>query len=113
MRELSLDVGIVVDADADAVYAALTNSEEIVRYFPVMRVVSDWVVGGAVTYFGEVGGKPFTDHGVIEVLERPRRYRYPYWSDNHGTEDTGENLVTAVGHTTEHASQIRLFTTSP
>lgn len=111
MRELSLEVDIVVDADADAVYSALTNSEEIVKYYPVTRVESDWVVGGAVTYVGEVGGKPFMDHGVIEVLERPRCYRYSYWSDNHGTEHTSEDLVTVSYRIEETGAGTRVTVT--
>jgi len=78
-------------APVDDVFFALTNSEEITKYFPLNSVESEWKEGKEVKYKGEVNGSPFTDYGVIEVLSPPSIYRYRYWSDNHGTERTEDN----------------------
>ncbi len=82
-----------IDAAREVVFDALTSSEEIVKYFPLKEVVSEWKVDGEVLYKGEVDGAAFTDYGVIEILSRPVIYRYRYWSDNHGTERTPENHI--------------------
>lgn len=75
----------------EAVYAALTSSDAIVRYFPYESVEATWQEGGDITFKGEAGGAPFTDYGTIEVLKAPATFQYAYWSDNHGTERTPEN----------------------
>ena len=76
------------------IYAALTSSEEIPRYYPLNAVESTWQQGAEVLYKGEINGVPFTDFGVIEQLESPSVYVYRYWSDNHGTERIPENHLT-------------------
>ncbi len=81
-------------APRELVFDALTNSDAIVRFFPLSEVVSDWRVGGEVLYRGEVDGNYFTDFGIIEKLTRPHEYQYRYWSDNHGTERLDENYST-------------------
>ena len=91
MNNLSIKKEIMIDASPESVFDALTNSKEIVKYFPLKEVISDWSPGGEVLYKGELDGKDFTDYGVIRTLSRPHRYEYSYWSDNHGTERTPEN----------------------
>ncbi len=90
----SLTKTIHIDAAREDVYDVLTSSEEIVNYFPLTRVVSDWKVGGELRLEGEVGGRPFCDYGRIEALSRAERFTYSYWSDNHGTERVPENYLT-------------------
>lgn len=82
---------IEINAPKHRVFEALTSCREIPKYFPLKEVVSTWEVGSEVLYKGEVNGSPFTDHGTIETLEKPKFYSYRYWSDNHGTERTPEN----------------------
>ena len=82
---------IWLDADAARVFAALVEPGQLTRYWPFREVVSSGAVGGSIVFRGEAGGVPFTDHGVIEVLQPPHRFRYRYWSDNHGTEDVPAN----------------------
>ncbi|WP_349616575.1 SRPBCC family protein [Azotobacter salinestris] len=66
----------------------------MVEYFPLQKVRSDWKEGGEILLEGESEGRKFTDHGVIQVLSHPSRFRYGYWSDNHGTARTPENHLT-------------------
>jgi len=82
---------IKINSPIEDVFSSLTDSEEIVKYFPIKSVKSEWEEGKEVIYKGEVNGIPFTDFGVIEKLSSPSIYRYRYWSDNHGSERTEEN----------------------
>jgi len=84
---------VLLAASADDVFAALVEPARLVRFWPFKEVVSGGEVGSAIVFRGEAGGAAFTDHGVIEVLEPPHRFRYNYWSDNHGTPDTPENRM--------------------
>lgn len=85
---------IIVNSPIANVFSALTDSDEIPKYFPLQSVESDWVKGNAVLYKGVINSVPFTDFGVIEELIKPRIYRYRYWSDNHGTARTEQNHLT-------------------
>ena len=89
----SIQKEIQLDASIERVFSALTNSEEIPRFFPLNEVNCNWQVGSEVLYHGEINGNKFTDFGVIEKLEPPNFYSYRYWSDNHGTERIGENYM--------------------
>lgn len=93
MSILTIEKQIRIAAPAGKVFDALSDPEQIVRYYPIKSVTSSQEVAGPVLFNGEVDGKPFTDYGMIEILERPQRFRYHYWSDNHGTVDTPENRM--------------------
>ena len=94
MNSFTIKKSVYIDAKPEVVFDALTSSDAIVNYFPIKKVTSEWKVGGEVLLDGEIDGKPFRDHGVIEALSRPSRFQYSYWSDNHGTERTLENHLT-------------------
>lgn len=94
MKKFTIKKQIALKAPAERVFSALTNSQEIPKYFPLKSVESTWEVGSETLYKGEVNGVPFTDYGIIEKLTPPTEYRYRYWSDNHGTERTEENHLT-------------------
>lgn len=85
---------VCIEARPEQVFDALTSPAAIVTYFPLQQVTSGWEEGGEILFDGEVNGSPFRDHGVIQVLSRPSRFKYSYWSDNHGTERTPENHLT-------------------
>lgn len=91
MNTFTIKKDIFVDVAPEVVFDALTTAEEIVKYFPLQQVISEWKEGGDVYYKGELNGQEFTDYGVIDVFSRPGEYTYTYWSDNHGTEKTPEN----------------------
>ena len=61
---------IHINASRERIFSALTNSEEIPKYYPLNEVQSQWDLGSEVLYKGEVNGAPFTDYGVIEKLGR-------------------------------------------
>ena len=94
MNHFNIHKEITIYASPETVFDALTQSGQIVRYFPLKEVISEWRPGEEVLYKGEVEGVPFTDHGIIQTLVRPHQYSYQYWSDNHGTERLPENYLT-------------------
>jgi len=91
LKTFSICKEIIINATPDKVFDALTTSAEIVKYYPLNEVVSEWAVGESVNYKGEVNGQAFTDYGVITELNRPIKYSYRYWSDNHGTDNIPDN----------------------
>ena len=94
MKVFTIEKEIELKAPIESVFSALTNSDEIPKFFPLKSVESTWEVGNEVLYKGEVNGNPFTDYGVIEKLSFPITYQYRYWSDNHGTDRVDENYLT-------------------
>ncbi|BBA33869.1 activator of Hsp90 ATPase 1 family protein [Methylocaldum marinum] len=94
MNGFTIKKSIHIHAKPEAVFDALTRSEDIVKYFPLKRVTSEWNEGSEILLTGENNGNEFRDYGVILNLSRPGRFRYSYWSDNHGTERTPENHLT-------------------
>lgn len=91
---LTLQKEIQITAGPTLVFDAITDPNKIVGYYPVETVRSDRQVGGQIIFEGKIDEKPFTDYGVIEVFDRPREFKYRYWSDNHGTARLPENHMT-------------------
>ncbi len=91
MDRLDIRKEIVLAAEPARVFAALTTPAEIVRYFPYRSVESEGRAGGAITFRGELQGRPFTDYGQITTWAPAREFAYAYWSDNHGTPRTPEH----------------------
>lgn len=85
---------ISIAAPPNKVYEALTNSDLIVRYYPLEEVRSDWQVGSEVIAKGNIEGQNFTDYGTIDRLVANQEFQYTYWSTNHGTARTLENYLT-------------------
>jgi len=94
LNTFSITKQIMINATPEKVFDALTTSDEIVKYYPLNKVISNWGIGDSVHYKGNVNGQKFTDYGVITELKRPTTYSYRYWSDNHGTEKTSDNHLT-------------------
>ncbi len=103
-----LEKQLIIDSPIEILFSVLTTSNEIVKYFPLKEVISDWNVGAEVLYKGEVEDVPFTDYGKIIELSAPHTYAYQYWSDNHGTERSEENLVTIRYELQEIADRTQL-----
>lgn len=94
MKSFTVNKSIYIGAKPEAVFDALTCSNDIVKYYPLKKVTSEWKVGGEVLLDGEINGTSFRDHGVIQTLSRPTQFSYSYWSNNHGTERTPDNHLT-------------------
>lgn len=93
MKAYSLKKSIVINASTERVYRALTNSDEIVKYYPLNHVQSTWKEGEEVLYHGDLDGAPFVDYGIIETLVPGEQFAYRYWSSNHDTKRLDENYI--------------------
>ena len=94
MDSFTIKKSVFIDATPETIFDALTRSDDIVKYFPLKKVTSEWKVGSEVLLDGEINGKEFRDYGLIEVLSRPTQFKYSYWSTNQGTERTPANHLT-------------------
>jgi len=114
MDSFSIEKEIIINSSPEDVFEMLTNSDEIIKYYPLNEVISEWKVGSEVLYKGEVNNNKFTDYGVINVISRPIQYMYTYWSDNHGTENTPENQITISYNLTniENGTKLELTQTN-
>lgn len=109
MKTYTINKEILIEASAERVFTALTNSDEIPLFYPLSSVESTWVEGSEVLYKGEVEGTAFIDYGIIEKLASPSTFHYCYWSDNHGTKRLAENFI-EIQYTLESTDERILLT---
>lgn len=91
MSNFEITKTIEIVSSKDRIYDALINPDEIVSYFPLEQVISTWNVGAPIKY---IGGQSGMDEGVIDVLDKNKRFQFTYWNANHGTENKKENHIT-------------------
>ena len=82
---LSVKKEIFINNPPEEVFKILTDSNEIIQYFPLKKVISNWKIGSEILLKGEIDGNEFTDYGKIDKLLKNKIFQYSYWSDNHGT----------------------------
>jgi len=80
-----------IDAPAREVWDALISPSKIRQYMFGATVKSDWKVGSAISFTGEMNGKKFADKGEIRDFEPERKLSYTHWSSLSGSEDKPEN----------------------
>jgi uncharacterized protein YndB with AHSA1/START domain len=93
MENLTLEVSITIKATKANVWKALTNPEQIKKYFFGTETKSDWRVGSTITFGGVWDGKPYLDKGTILQIEAEKILKYNYWSSFAGTEDIPANYA--------------------
>lgn len=84
-------MSIMINASPGRVWDALTNPEIIRQYLWGTEAVSDWQVGGPITYRGTWKGQPYEDRGTILALEPERLLVTTYLSSMAGLPDAPEN----------------------
>jgi len=57
----SIKKNLLINALPNVIFEALTNSDKIIRYYPLKEVVSTWEVGGDILLKGSNGGKDFVE----------------------------------------------------
>jgi uncharacterized protein YndB with AHSA1/START domain len=92
-KGLEAKVSAEINASPAEVWKALTDPEEVKKYFFGTNVISDWKVGSPIKFTGEWEGKPYEDKGTILELIPERKLVYTYWSSFSGTEDIPENYA--------------------
>ncbi|MEO6884998.1 MAG: SRPBCC family protein [Jatrophihabitantaceae bacterium] len=97
---------IEVNADAERVWQALTDPDQVAEYFLGSKVKTSWKQGSPITWAGEWKGKPYEDKGTVKVVDKPHRLVVTHFSPLAGEPDKPENyheltydLSESGGHT--------------
>lgn len=106
---MQLKTSISINASIAKVWDALTNPEQIKKYFFGTETISDWKVGSTLVFRGVWEGKEYVDKGVILELEENKKLKYNYWSSFSGTEDIPENYANITYELSEEKGKT-LFT---
>jgi uncharacterized protein YndB with AHSA1/START domain len=94
--KLTGKVNIHINAPVSKVWNALTDPEQIKKYFFGTNTVTDWQPGHPVQFTGEWEGKTYEDKGTVLQNDGERLLSYNYWSSMSGTEDKPENYATVT-----------------
>jgi uncharacterized protein YndB with AHSA1/START domain len=109
METLTLEITTAIKASKEIVWQALTNAEQIKKYFFGTETKSDWKVGSSITFSGLWDGKPYLDKGTILEIEHEKILKYNYWSSFAGTEDVPTNYAN-ITYSLEEKSGETMFT---
>ena len=83
-----------ISASPQQVWDALTDPDAIARFMFGAQVDTDWEEGSAITWSGELDGKPYQDKGeILEVVES-ERLRLTHYSPLSGDDDVPESYHT-------------------
>lgn len=85
------EASILIDADRDTVWRAITDPALIAQYLYGTRVETDWRVGSPIVYRGEWEGKPYEDRGTILEFVPGERLVSSYYSPLSGKPDVPES----------------------
>ncbi len=83
---------IIISTSAEKVWFALTNSSEVNKYLPSIKVVSGWELGSSIvyTYYDKAGkiyqwnGVPMVWTGVIKTLKTNQTLATDYTDQSQG-----------------------------
>ncbi len=87
-------IEFTINATPEKVWEALTKPEIVKEYLFGTNLVTDWVVGGPISYQGEWEGKPYEDKGTVLEFTPPSKIVSTYWSSMGGLPDAPENYNT-------------------
>jgi len=85
-----------VAADADRVWAAMTEPSLVEGWMLGARVESEWHVGSRITWSGVYEGRQFEDHGTILAVAPASLLRFTHFSPLSGRQDIPENYHTVT-----------------
>ncbi|MFL6100287.1 MAG: SRPBCC domain-containing protein [Actinomycetales bacterium] len=92
--------GIVATAEVDvaappeAVWAALTDPEQVKQYMFGTELETDWQPGSPIRWKGEWEGKPYEDKGSVVRVDPQRELVVTHFSPMTGQEDVPQNYHT-------------------
>ena len=99
---------VLIDAPSEKVWEALTNPDIIKKYFFGTNTITDWKVGGPISFTGEFQGTHYEDKGTVTVFDPYSIIKYKYWSSMSGTENKPENYLTITYELVKEKNQTRL-----
>lgn len=94
-KEQILHKTITIHAPASRVWDSLTNPELIPVWMsdaPV-KVISDWKVGSAIVFNGDLHGLAYETRGTILQFEPNVVYEYSFWTSLSQVPDVQENYA--------------------
>ncbi|MFZ5971898.1 MAG: SRPBCC family protein [Bacteroidota bacterium] len=90
---LTLKKSFSIAASKEKVWHALTEPEQIKRYFFGTDTVTDWQVGSPVFFRGVWDGKAYEDKGTVLEHVPFTKLKYNYWSSFSTKPDLPENYA--------------------
>ncbi|HUX40052.1 MAG TPA: SRPBCC domain-containing protein [Rectinemataceae bacterium] len=108
MRGFEAKTSVVIKAEAERVWRALTDPALIKLYLFGTDVDCDWKVGSPITYRGTWEGQTYEDKGKIVEFVPRRRLVSTYWSSMSGKADLPENY-SLVSYTLEDTAGATLL----
>lgn len=81
---------IIINAKSSKIWDILTNPDKI-KLYTGSTTKSDWQVGSAITWSGEMHGVKFENKGKVLENKPNQLLRYTYWSGMGGDTDLPEN----------------------
>jgi uncharacterized protein YndB with AHSA1/START domain len=89
--DLTTQASVTIAAPRERVWRALTEPEQIKRWFFGTETETDWREGSPIVHRGEYQGKPYEDKGTIVRFEPGRRLVHTHWAPTSGLADRPEN----------------------
>jgi uncharacterized protein YndB with AHSA1/START domain len=99
---------VVVEATPEEVWDVITSPEPRPEVMFGAETVTNWQVGGPISWRGEWQGKPFEDHGEVLEFEPARRLVVTHYSPMTGQPDIPENYHTVTYTITPHERGARV-----
>ena len=90
-KNLVAEAGISINAPRHKVWKALITRQALKQYMFGADVESDWREGSPITWKGEMGGKKYSDKGVVLEVKPERTLRYSHFSPLSGKPDEPAN----------------------
>ena len=87
-------IELTINATPEKVWEALTKPEIVKEYLFGTNLVTDWSVGGPISYQGEWEGKAYEDKGTVLEFTPPSKMVSTYCSTMGGLPDAPENYNT-------------------
>jgi protein-S-isoprenylcysteine O-methyltransferase Ste14/uncharacterized protein YndB with AHSA1/START domain len=91
MPDHDVTVTRTVHADADRVWAALTQPDLVKQWMMGAEIESTWEPGALITWSGEYNGQTYEDKGEILEIDAGKRLVHTHFSPMSGAEDRPEN----------------------
>ena len=97
MNELKVQKTIVLNAEINTVWDALTKPQWTKRYMLGVEVISDWKVGSPILWKGRLkGGEKIIMKGSIEKIEAGKLLQFTTLDLNANCNDVPSNYVKAT-----------------
>jgi uncharacterized protein YndB with AHSA1/START domain len=95
-KTLTATASIIINATPARVWETLTTASLIKKYLFGTDVITNWIEGQPIDYYGEYDGKKYHDKGIIKKFVPEKVLQTTYLSSMSGKEDKPENynLVT-------------------